>query len=46
MGYTANDRRPGGHAVASRVKSQSNGFHGDPLVAEAARRGRSYQEWC
>jgi len=37
MGYAANDRRQGGYAVASRVKSQSNGFHGDPLVVEAAR---------
>ena len=27
----------GGYAVASRVKSLSNGFHGDPLVVEAAR---------
>jgi IclR family mhp operon transcriptional activator len=30
MGYAANDRRQGGYAVASRVKSLSNGFHGDP----------------
>jgi IclR family transcriptional regulator, mhp operon transcriptional activator len=37
MGYAANDRRQGGYAVASRVKSLSNGFHGDPLVVEAAR---------
>jgi Transcriptional regulator len=41
MGYAANDRRQGGYAVASRVKSLSNGFHGDPLVVEAARAGRS-----
>jgi IclR family mhp operon transcriptional activator len=37
MGYVANDRRQGGYKVASRVKSLSNGFHGDPLVVEAAR---------
>jgi len=37
LGYAANDRRQGGYAVASRVKSLSNGFHGDPLVVEAAR---------
>ncbi len=37
MGYAANDRRQGGYTVASRVKSLSNGFHGDPLVVEAAR---------
>lgn len=37
MGYAANDRRQGGYAVTSRVKSLSNGFHGDPLVVEAAR---------
>ena len=37
MDYAANDRRQGGYAVASRVKSLSNGFHGDPLVVEAAR---------
>ena len=37
MGYVANDRRQGGYAVTSRVKSLSNGFHGDPLVVEAAR---------
>ena len=37
MGYAANDRRQGGYAVASRVKSLSNGFQGDPLVVEAAR---------
>lgn len=37
MGYATNDRRQGGYAVASRVKSLSNGFHGDPLVVEAAR---------
>jgi IclR family mhp operon transcriptional activator len=36
-GYASNDRRQGGYAVASRVKSLSNGFHGDPLVVEAAR---------
>src|SRR5215469_8562728 len=37
MGYAANDRRQGGYAVASLVKSLSNGFHGDPLVVVAAR---------
>jgi IclR family mhp operon transcriptional activator len=37
MGFAANDRRQGGYAVTSRVKSLSNGFHGDPLVVEAAR---------
>lgn len=37
MGYVANDRRQGGYAVTSRVKSLSNGFRGDPLVVEAAR---------
>ena len=37
MGYVANDRRQDGYAVASPVKSLSNGFHGDPLVVEAAR---------
>ena len=37
MGYAANDRRQGGYTVASRVKSLSNGFHGEPLVVEAAR---------
>lgn len=37
MGYVANDRRQGGYAVTSKVKSLSNGFRGDPLVVEAAR---------
>lgn len=37
MGYVTNDRRQGGYSVTSRVKSLSNGFHGDPLVVEAAR---------
>jgi IclR family mhp operon transcriptional activator len=37
MGYATNDRRQGGYTVASRVKSLSNGFHGDPLVVEAGR---------
>jgi IclR family mhp operon transcriptional activator len=37
MGYAANDRRQEGYAVASPLKSLSNGFHGDPLVVEAAR---------
>lgn len=37
MGYAMNDFRQGGYSVASRVKSLSNGFQGDPLVVEAAR---------
>lgn len=37
LGYVTNDRRQGGYAVTSRVNSLSNGFHGDPLVVEAAR---------
>jgi len=37
LGYALNDPRQGGYSVASRVKSLSNGFHGDPLVVEAAR---------
>lgn len=37
MGYAMNDRRQGGYAVTSRVKSLSSGFHSDPLVVEAAR---------
>ena len=37
MGFAANDRRQGGYTVASRVKSLSNGYYGDPLVVEAAR---------
>src|SRR5918999_3277976 len=39
LGYAANDPRQGGYAVASRVKSLSNGFHGDPLVAGGAGAG-------
>src|SRR5712664_1037008 len=37
MGYVANDRRQGGYTVASRVKSLSYGFHGDPLVVPRVR---------
>ncbi|MCW5691718.1 MAG: helix-turn-helix domain-containing protein [Pseudolabrys sp.] len=37
LGYVANDRRQGGYAITSRVKSLSMGFRGDPLVVEAAR---------
>ena len=37
LGYVTNDRRQGGYTLTSRVNSLSNGFHGDPLVVEAAR---------
>ncbi|MET3905830.1 IclR family mhp operon transcriptional activator [Bradyrhizobium sp. S3.3.6] len=37
MGYATNDPRQGGYSVASRVKSLSTGFQGDPMVVEAAR---------
>jgi IclR family mhp operon transcriptional activator len=37
MGYVINDRRQGGYQVTSQVQSLSCGFHGDPLVVEAAR---------
>jgi IclR family mhp operon transcriptional activator len=37
LGYVANDHRQGGYTVTSRVKLLSYGFHGDPLVVEAAR---------
>jgi IclR family mhp operon transcriptional activator len=41
MGYVANDRRQGGYAVTSRVKSLSMGFRGDPLVVATGCRWRS-----
>jgi len=37
LGYVVNDRRQGGYQVTSLVRSLSSGFHGDPLVVEAAR---------
>jgi len=37
LGYVVNDRRQGGYQVTSLVRSLSTGFHGDPLVVEAAR---------
>jgi IclR family transcriptional regulator, mhp operon transcriptional activator len=37
LGYVTNDPRQGGYQVASGVRSLSAGFHGDPLVVEAAR---------
>ena len=37
LGYVVNDRRQGGYQVTSLVRSLSGGFHGDPLVVEAAR---------
>jgi IclR family mhp operon transcriptional activator len=37
LGYVANDPRQGGYQVTSGVRSLSSGFHGDPLVVEAAR---------
>jgi len=36
-GFIANDRRLGGYQVTSQVASLSNGFHGAPLIVEAAR---------
>jgi IclR family mhp operon transcriptional activator len=36
-GYVTNDRRQGGYKITSQVQSLSCGFHGDPLVVEAAR---------
>jgi IclR family mhp operon transcriptional activator len=36
-GYVTNDRRQGGYQVTSNVKALSCGYHGDPLVVEAAR---------
>jgi IclR family mhp operon transcriptional activator len=35
--YVTNDRRQGGYQVTSNVKALSCGYHGDPLVVEAAR---------
>jgi IclR family transcriptional regulator, mhp operon transcriptional activator len=37
LGYVTNDSRRGGYQVTSAVRSLSAGFHGDPLVVEAAR---------
>src|SRR5262245_43392508 len=37
LGYVASDPRQGGYQVTSGVRSLSTGFHGDPLVVEAAR---------
>ena len=37
LGYVVNDQRQGGYLVTSLVRSLSMGFHGDPLVVEAAR---------
>ncbi len=37
LGYVVNDQRRGGYQVTSLVRSLSSGFHGDPLVVEAAR---------
>lgn len=37
LGYVVNDHRRGGYQVTSLVRSLSSGFHGDPLVVEAAR---------
>jgi IclR family transcriptional regulator, mhp operon transcriptional activator len=37
LGYVTNDPRQGGYQVTSGVRSLSSGFHGDPLVVEAAR---------
>ena len=37
LGYVVNDSRRGGYQVTSLVRSLSAGFHGDPLVVEAAR---------
>lgn len=36
-GYVAKDPRQNGYCVTVRVQSLSCGFHGDPLVVEAAR---------
>ena len=41
LGYVANDPRQGGYQVTSGVRGLSSGFHGDPLVVEAARSWRS-----
>ena len=37
LGYVTNDPRQGGYQVTSGVRALSSGFHGDPLVVEAAR---------
>lgn len=37
LGYASNDPRQGGYQVTSGVRSLSQGFHGDPLIVEAAR---------
>jgi IclR family mhp operon transcriptional activator len=37
LGYVTNDPRQGGYQITSGVRSLSAGFHGDPLVVEAAR---------
>jgi IclR family transcriptional regulator, mhp operon transcriptional activator len=37
LGYVANDPRQGGYLLTSGVRSLSAGFHGDPLVVQAAR---------
>ena len=37
LGYVTNESRPGGYQVTSGVRALSSGFHGDPLVVEAAR---------
>lgn len=38
-GYVDKDPRQNGYRVTARVQSLSSGFHGDPLVVEAARPG-------
>src|SRR4051812_11332000 len=37
LGYVAHNSRRGGYQLTSSVRSLSAGFHGDPLVVEAAR---------
>lgn len=36
-GYVSNDPRQSGYSVTAKVNSLSCGYHGDPLVVEAAR---------
>lgn len=36
-GYVASDKRLGGYQVTSQVAALSSGFHGSPMVIEAAR---------
>jgi IclR family mhp operon transcriptional activator len=36
-GFVTNDRRQSGYSVTAKVNSLSCGYHGDPLVVEAAR---------